>query len=180
MVKKIVTGYLKLVETVCITLLFLIFVLMVVQVACRLLSIGQNFTEEMARIAFCLMVFFGAPLALAEGADICVDMLVNKLPAGVQKVTNILADGLTAVFSVLCIKSLLVLIDANEGVSAVALPWIKMNWIYTIMLVSFGFLFLVAVGNAIALILNKKDTIDINAEEKALARKEESEMNLGI
>ena len=154
MVKKIVTGYLKLVETVCITLLFLIFVLMVVQVACRLLSIGQNFTEEMARIAFCLMVFFGAPLALAEGADICVDMLVNKLPAGVQKVTNILADGLTAVFSVL--------------------------WIYTIMLVSFGFLFLVAVGKAIALILNKKDTIDINAEEKALARKEESEMNLGI
>lgn len=123
---------------------------------------------------------FGAPLALAEGADICVDMLVNKLPAGVQKVTNILADGLTAVFSVLCIKSLLVLIDANEGVSAVALPWIKMNWIYTIMLVSFGFLFLVAVGKAIALILNKKDTIDINAEEKALARKEESEMNLGI
>ena len=48
------------------------------------------------------------------------------------------------------------------------------------MLVSFGFLFLVAVGKAIALILNKKDTIDINAEEKALARKEESEMNLGI
>ena len=43
------------------------------------------------------MVFLGAA-CLAEGADICVDMLVNKLPAGVQKVTNILADGLTAVF----------------------------------------------------------------------------------
>jgi TRAP-type C4-dicarboxylate transport system permease small subunit len=180
MVKKIVTGYLKVVETICVALLFLIFILMVVQVGCRIFAIGQNFTEELARIAFCLMVFLGAPLVLAEGADICVDMLVNKLPAGAQKCTNILADILTAVFAVLCIKSLLVLIDANEGVSAVALPWIKMNWIYTVMLISFGFLALVAIGKAIALLLNKKDTIDINAKEKALAQKEESEMNLGI
>ena len=180
MVKKIATCYLKIVETLCVILLFLIFLLMVIQVSCRLLSIGQNFTEELARICFCLMVFIGAPLVLAEGADICVDMLVNKLPAGAQKWTNILADLLTGIFALLCIKSLTVLIKANVGVSAVAIPWIKMNWIYTVLLVSFGFLFLLALGKAVALLRNKPDTLDINAEAKALEQKEEKEMDLGI
>ncbi len=61
MFKKIAHGYLKIVEGICITLLFIIFLLMVIQVVCRLLTIGQNFTEELARICFCLMIFLGAP-----------------------------------------------------------------------------------------------------------------------
>ena len=75
MLKKIAKTYLRIVETICVVLLFMIFSLMVIQVVCRLFTIGQNFTEELARICFCIMVFFGAPLAMAEGADISVDML---------------------------------------------------------------------------------------------------------
>ncbi|WP_337928836.1 TRAP transporter small permease [Acidaminococcus timonensis] len=180
MFKKIAHGYLKIVEGICITLLFIIFLLMVIQVVCRLLTIGQNFTEELARICFCLMIFLGAPLTLAEGADICVDMLVNKLPIKFQKGINVLINILTCVFSVFCIKSMTVLIQTNVGVSAVAIPWIKMNWIYTAMTIGFGFLFIVAVCKAIATLKGAPDTMDINAEEKALARKKESEMNLGI
>ena len=56
MFHKIARGYLKTVEGICITLLFIIFLLMVIQVVCRLFTIGQNFTEELARICFCLMI----------------------------------------------------------------------------------------------------------------------------
>lgn len=52
MFHKIARGYLKTVEGICITLLFIIFLLMVIQVVCRLFTIGQNFTEELARICF--------------------------------------------------------------------------------------------------------------------------------
>lgn len=180
MFHKIARGYLKTVEGICITLLFIIFLLMVIQVVCRLFTIGQNFTEELARICFCLMIFLGAPLTLAEGADICVDMVVNKCPAKLQKAINILINILTCVFSVLCLKSLLVLIRTNARVSAVALPWIKMNWIYSAMCVGFAFLFVVAICKIVALCKGCPDTMDINKEEKALARKKESEMNLGI
>lgn len=180
MFKKIARGYLKTVEAICVFLLFCIFLLMVVQVGCRLLNIGQNFTEELARICFCLMIFLGAPLALAEGADICVDMVVNKLPQGLQRGVNTLVNILMGIFAVMGIRSLLVLMDSNVGVSAVSLPWIKMNWIYSAMIVGFVFLFIVAVVKGLALVSGKSDTMDINAEKKALARKQESEVDLGI
>ena len=47
MLKKIAHWYLKIVETVCVFLLLLILSCMCIQISCRLLTIGQNFTEEL-------------------------------------------------------------------------------------------------------------------------------------
>lgn len=99
MVKKIARIYLKMTETICVILLFLILCLMMIQISFRVLNIGQSFTEEMARLCFCVMIFLGAPLVLAEGADICVDMVVNALPTLAQRIANIIINGLTALFS---------------------------------------------------------------------------------
>ena len=55
-----------------------------------------------------------------------------------------------------------------------------MNWLYYAFFVSFVFLAIVAVVKAIASALGKKECYDINAEEKEQARKEESEVDLGI
>ena len=60
------------------------------------------------------------------------------------------------------------------------MTWIKMNWLYYAFFVSFVFLAIVAVVKAIASALGKKECYDINAEEKEQARKEESEVDLGI
>ena len=180
MFKKIARGYLKAVEVICVLLLGVILVCMVIQIACRLLTIGQNFTEELCRLCFSLMIFIGAPLCLAEGADIVVDMLVNALPAPVRRVTDVLANALVAFFSVLCIRSQWNVIQTNKGVSAVSMTWIKMNWLYTAFLISFVCLLIVACCKAVAAAMGKPQTIDINADEKARAIQEAKEMDIGI
>ena len=78
MLKKIAHWYLKLVEAVCVFMLIVILGCMCIQIGCRLLSVGQSFTEELAKLCFSVMIFIGAPLAMAEGADICVDMLLRR------------------------------------------------------------------------------------------------------
>ena len=69
MLKKIAHWYLKIVETVCVFLLLLILSCMCIQISCRLLTIGQNFTEELSRLSFSLLIFLGAPLALSVSSQ---------------------------------------------------------------------------------------------------------------
>lgn len=180
MIKKILRGYLKIVEAICVVLLGVILICMVIQIGCRLLTIGQNFTEELCRLCFSLMIFVGAPLCLAEGADIVVDMLVNALPAPVRRITDVLSNAVIAFFAVLCIRSEWNVIQTNKDVTAVSMTWIKMNWLYSAFLVSFVCLFLVAVGKAVAAAMGKPQTLDINAEEKARAIQEAKEMDIGL
>ena len=180
MFKKIAHAYLKIVETICVLLLGVILVCMVIQIGCRLLTVGQNFTEELCRLCFSLMIFVGAPLCLAEGADIVVDMVVNALPAPVRRITDILSNGFVAFFSILAIRSQWNVIQTNKGVTAVSMTWIKMNWLYNAFLVSFVCLFIVSCCKAVAAALGKPQTIDINADEKAQAVREAKEMDLGI
>ena len=180
MFKKIARAYLKIAETICVILLVIIMVCMCIQIGCRLLTIGQNFTEELCRLCFSLMIFIGAPLCLAEGADIVVDMVVNALPPAVRRVTDFISNALIAFFSVLAIRSQWNVIQTNKGVTAVSMTWIKMNWLYTAFLISFVCLFIVAVCKAVAALLGRSQTIDINAAAKAKAIQEAKEMDIGI
>ena len=180
MLKKIAHWYLKIVETICVFLLCVMLGCMCIQIGCRLLTIGQNFTEELARLSFSLLIFLGAPLALAEGADIAVDMVVNALPAPVKRGVDVLVNVLIAVFSAFCIRSLITFTKSNVGVTAVSMTWIKMNWLYYTFMFSFGCLFVVAAAKGIATIAGRPAVLDINAEEKAREKAEEKEVDLGI
>ncbi len=180
MFRKIARGYLKAVETICVCMLCLIMICMCIQIGCRLFSIGQSFTEELARIAFCILVFVGAPLAMTEGADIAVDMVVNLLPAPAKRAIDVIVDLFVAGFSLLCIRSLITFTGSNQGVTAVSMTWIKMNWIYYLCMVSFACLFIVALVKMAAVIMGRPQVLDINAEAKEKARQEEKEMDLGI
>lgn len=180
MLKKLAHWYLKIVETICVLLLVLILLCMCIQISCRIFTIGQNFTEELSRLSFSLLIFLGAPLALTEGADIAVDMVVNMLPQGVQRAIGFLVNILTAVFSVLCIRSLVTFTGSNQGVTAVSMVWIKMNWLYYAFMFSFACMFVVSLIKAAAVIAGKPQTMDINAKAKGEALQEEKEVDLGI
>lgn len=178
--KQIARWYLKVIEAICVALLMLILICMCIQITCRLFTVGQNFTEELSRLSFSLMIFLGAPLALAEGADIAVDMLVNALPKGLQRVVNILVNLLVAAFAVLCLRSLTTLIGSNQGVSAVSMTWIKMNWLYYVFFFSFLCLAVTAVVKAAAVGKGASPCLDINEAEKELAKQQEEEVDLGL
>lgn len=180
MFKKIAYWYLKIVETICVFLLCVMLACMCIQIGCRLLTIGQNFTEELARISFSLLIFLGAPLALAEGADIAVDMVINMLPEAVKRGIDVAVNLLIAVFSVFCIRSLITFTGSNVGVTAVSMTWIKMNWLYYAFMFSFGCLFVVAVAKGIASVTGKPNVLDINEAEKAREKLEEKEIDLGL
>lgn len=180
MFKKIADKYLKVIEMLSVILMVFILLCMVIQIVCRLFSVGQNFTEELARLCFSIMIFIAAPLCMAEGADICVDMVVNQLSEGIRRAVGILTNLLIALFSVIAFYSQIAVLRVNKGVTAVSMTWIKMNWLYTLFLISFIFLFIVAVWKIYALIKKMPDTYDINAEEKEKSIKEAKEMDLGI
>ena len=180
MFQKIARTYLKVVETICVVLLGIILVCMCIQIGCRLLTIGQSFTEELCRLCFSLMIFIGAPLCLAEGADIVVDMVVNALPAGVRRITDMISNAFIAFFAILAIRSEWNVIQTNKGVTAVSMTWIKMNWLYSAILVSFVCLFIVACCKLVAAALGRSQTIDINAAAKAKAIQEAKEMDIGL
>lgn len=180
MSNKVMRIYLRVVETICVVLMALILAFLVIQIFCRLAKIGQNFTEEASRLCFSVMIFVGAPLVLAEGGDIAVDMVVNALPKGVQRAINILVNLFIILFSGMFLYGLIPYMVANQGISAASITWIQLNWIYATVFVSMLLLAVVAVFKLIAQLLGRSDTMDINAEAKALAKKEEEGMDIGI
>lgn len=175
MLKKIAHWYLKTIETICVFLLLLILACMCLQIICRIFTIGQNFTEELSRLSFSLLIFLGAPLVMAEGADIAVDMLVNNLPYAVKKYTNIFVNFLIVIFCIFCIRSLITFIGSNAGVTAVSLTWVKMNWLYSLFLFSFFCLLITTIVKVIAAFKGKKQTLDIHEREIS-----EKEVDLGL
>jgi TRAP-type C4-dicarboxylate transport system permease small subunit len=180
MLNKIAKAYLKIVEGICVALLLMILGCMVIQIICRLLVIGQNFTEELSRLCFSVMIFLAAPMCLVEGADICVDMVVNMLPKPVRKVVDLVAYALMAAFSLIALYSENIVINTNKGVTAVSMTWIKMNWLYYIFAFSFVCLFIVNIWKIVVTLKDKPQTYDINAAQKAKAIEEAKELDLGI
>ena len=126
------------------------------------------------------MIFVGAPLALAEGEHIAVDMVVKLMPKKVRRGIEAFASALIAVFCAFCMKSQLVVIGSNQNVRAVSMTWIHMNWLYVTFFLSFAVMFVVSVVMMVRTILGKEATLDIHKEEKELAKKQESEVDLGL
>lgn len=176
MLNKIARIYLRIVELICVLLLIIMLICMCIQVGCRLFTIGQNFTEELARISFCLMCFIGAPLAYAEGSHIAVDMIVDRMPKPGKKAVELFVNAMIFIFSAFCIKSLLTFMGSNIGVTAVSMTWLRMNWIYGAVFSSFICMAVVSVVKFVLVILNRAETMDIHADEK----KEEEEVDLGL
>ncbi len=164
--KKLSYLYLKAVELICISLLLVILGCMLIQISCRLLVISQSFTEELARICFCILVFVGSPLALAEGLHIVVDMLVRKANPAMKKLILALDGVFIDVFAVFSIIGMQTMMKSSTQTTAVALPWIKMNWVYSLVLVSFIFLFIVSTVQIYLALAGRETTVDMNAAEK--------------
>ena len=163
--KKISVIVLKIIEAICMILLVLVFSLITVQVVCRFTPLTLTWTEELARICFVTMSFLAAPLCLAEGAHVAVDMLVNALPAKLRRVIEALVHVLVCVFSAMFIKSMLANLGPNEGVKTVTMSWFPINWVFAISAIQ-----------TVCVLLGKEDTLVI------LEKKEENltEEDLGL
>lgn len=163
---KLYRLYLRATEIICTLLLLCVLLCMIIQISCRLLQISQSFTEEVARICFCLFVFLGSPLALAEGVHIVVDMMVRKLGSRGQRWFEVFDSLAVDIFSLFCIRGMVTMLSANKKTMAVSMPWFHMNVVYAFISLSFLFLFLVSTIQLVAAIKGRPLVNDIHAEEK--------------
>ena len=65
-----------------------------------LLNDPSTVSEEAARYLYVWVVFFGAAAAISTRSHIGMPFIVERLPAGVRFVTNLITQGLSVVFCV--------------------------------------------------------------------------------
>ncbi len=94
------TRFLTILESVVGTILAVIAVLVIYQVASRyLFGNPPSWTEEMARYLQVWLVLLAAPICLARGMHLSVDYLTPKLPAGPRFLVRTAVLALIALFS---------------------------------------------------------------------------------
>ncbi|MDR1626047.1 MAG: TRAP transporter small permease [Spirochaetia bacterium] len=174
--KKIAARFLLLIEWICIGFLLTIALVIGIQMFCRTFAIGISWTEEIARLAFCMMSFIGAPLALAEGLHIVVDMVVDRLPRKLRMGAEILISIIIIVFSLFCIRSGFLNLATYKGVAAVSMDWLQMNWIYAGIMISFVILLIISVVRIINIVRGKSLTLLIHENE--VIPEEKLELNI--
>ncbi|MGE4354608.1 MAG: TRAP transporter small permease [Oscillospiraceae bacterium] len=164
--KKISRALLKTIDVICVCLLAMVFLSITIQIFCRFTAISLTWTEEFARVCFIIMSYLAAPLCLAEGAHIGIDMITKSLPKGIRRAVEVMVHILICFFCVVFIRSTVVNLGTNVGVSTVTMTWLKMNWIYTAEIVTFVITFIISAIQGILTLANKNSTIEL-LEKKA-------------
>lgn len=174
--KKISILLLKVIDAICVCLLATIFFSITLQIVCRFTPLALTWTEEFARVCFIIMSYLAAPLCLAEGSHIAVDMLANHLPKPIQRIVDIFIHLAVCMFCVIFVKSMFVNLGTNVGVSTVTMTWLKLNWIYTAEIITFCMTFVISAIQCVLNILGKENTIEL------LEKKEDelTEEDLGL
>ncbi len=160
-VKNLSRALLKVIDIICVCLLSLIFFSITIQIFCRFTSLSLTWTEEFARVCFIAMSYLAAPLCLAEGSHIAVDMLTNILPKTMRRIVEASVHILVCFFCVVFIKSMTVNLGTNVGVSTVTMTWLKLNWIYSLEIVTIALTFTISAIQGILAILGKENTITL-------------------
>ena len=159
--KKLSISILKLIDAICVCLLAMIFFSITLQIICRFTPLALTWTEEFARVCFVIMSYLAAPLCLAEGTHIAVDMITNMLPKTIKRIVDVFIHLSVCFFCVIFVKSMLVNLGSNVGVSTVTMTWLKLNWIYTAEIVTFCLTFIVSAIQCVLTLMDRKNTVVI-------------------
>lgn len=96
---------------------------------------GITWSEELSRYSFVWLVFFGAVVAFKERAHIIVDLLISKLPTGLQKLMFSIVNLLIIGIMILFLDGVLGLMHLNQGIKAPA-TGIPQNTLYIVGLIA--------------------------------------------
>ncbi len=96
--KKLAVLILKLEELISSVLLCLISVLVFVSAVTRTFGRPINWTQDVALLAFAWLTFLGADVLAKSGKLINIDMVIYKLPKGLQKFLGVIFDLMILAF----------------------------------------------------------------------------------
>lgn len=117
-------------KMICSICAFAFFALIIYQVVCRFfLKLSVNWTDELCRYSFFVMVMVGAILCINENGHFSIDIAAEVLPKKINNILVYIVDALSIVFLLYLAYS-----GYNLGLSAVNKTSnfleIPMSWLY--------------------------------------------------
>jgi len=107
-------------------------VLSMLQVFCRyVLKISLSFTEELARFLFIWVTFLGTAMALKKNQHVCMELLLEQLPATARKVIELVGTITSAVIYLIMIWSGYVVVSKTMRQTSAALN-LPMGLVYAV------------------------------------------------
>jgi TRAP-type transport system small permease protein len=101
--------------------------------------------DEFAGYVLVWLTMYGSVLALAKRKHISFDTLVERLSPRGRRVADVVAILAVMSFSLVLLVSGWELVREMADETAVSLPYVKMAWIYSVMPISGGLMFLIGV-----------------------------------
>lgn len=103
-----------------------------------ILRISVPWTEELSRLLFIYIGFFGTAIAVREKELIVIDLLLQRVPKKVQKVLNVGIYILSfAFFMILLVGGIGVFIKVKDTYFA-TMNFVSNGWIYIALIVGMG------------------------------------------
>lgn len=171
---KIINVIEKVIISIDSALLIAITAIVVVQVIARKMNITLSGTEELARYAYVIFAFLAWPIAALRGTDIQITFLFDKLPGKVRSRLLMLFHVAMSVFACVCAYSMTLNIHNAEGVIAASNRWLKISWVYIIVMIGLVAtvlcnwirIYYLATGQAVYLSQEEKDSIELEKAKK--------------
>lgn len=118
-------------------LFFAMLALVMGQIVSRMFSISMPWTEELSRLVFIYLIYFGAAVAFHERSMITIDTLPELVPAASKWLPPVVAIIVVLVVGFMFYASISMIRSSwNTSLSTVA--WISNAWAYVAFAVSFG------------------------------------------
>ena len=121
---------------------------------------GLTWSEEMSRYLFVWMVFLGAIAALKDKMHLGVDIVVNALPKGLQKVVFIISNAIVLYLLWLVLEGSwkMTLLNMNSTGPATGMP---LSYMYGIGIVSSIWMMILIISSLFLAIKGKSESLTI-------------------
>ena len=120
------------------------------------LNSALSWYDEFAGYVLVWLTMFGTVVALAKGKHISFETLVEKLPSGWQRATEIFSTVCVLGFSLVMLVSGWVLVRSMWGETSVSVPSVDMSWVYSVLPISGLLLVLVGIMQLTMLVTGRE------------------------
>ncbi len=129
--KKITSTLNKILDLFGITLFVLLVIVVMIEIFSRaVFKVTVAWTEELSRFLFLILVYISAAIAAREGANICIDILSNKIPPKYKKIYDVFILILSIAVLAVYISGDIQLIGRTKKVVFSTMPFISTAWQY--------------------------------------------------
>ena len=151
--QRISSRFISIVEWWAVLLLVLMVVLVSLGVFFRyVLSASLVWYDEFASYLLVWLTFYGAVAASYHRRHIGFEVVVNRFMPSTKRILGVVAELFVLGFQIVFFYYGWLLMQKMGDETAVSLPWIKMGWVYSVLPVAGGLMFLISLQRLLDLL----------------------------